>query len=432
MTAPDRNPGRPAMPREGAVLFTAFEPSGDAHAAPVISELRRRRPDLRIHAWGGPRMEAAGAEIVERTSEDGVMGLGGFLKAFEMKRTIDRIDRWAAAHPVALHLPVDSPSANFPICKRLRRRGTRTIHLIAPKVWAWGHWRVRKLQRWSDHVLCILPFEPEWFGERGVEASFIGHPVLSKPIDEAAIAADRGRLPVGDPRILILPGSRSGEIAANLGPQLQAFAAVRSRFPKAVAVILAANERIERLIRERADSSATAMGSAAKAVSVERGMLEAAIAWADLAFATSGTVSLDLTRQACPMIGSYAIPAWQMAIANAVVRTPFKLLPNIVAGEEVVPEFVPYRAGLGATPIIEAAMPLLERRHELEAMRGRLESVRATFDGIDTGPVAASRIIDMLEGWRLESGETGSFPTPIPRPTRIQPGPEVIEDLAEP
>lgn len=412
------------MPRDGVVLLTAFEPSGDAHAAPVVAELHRRRPDLRICAWGGPRMEAAGAEIVERTSDDGVMGFAGVLKAFEMKRTIDRIDRWAARNPVSLHLPVDSPSANFPICKRLRERGTRTIHLIAPKVWAWGHSRVRKLQRWSDHVLCILPFEPAWFGERGVEGTFIGHPVVAKPIDDDAIKADRDRLPEGDPRILVLPGSRSGEIAANLPAQLQTFAAVRSRFPNAQAVILAASERIEGRIR---DAIARSFGETPPEVTIERGILEASIAWADLAFATSGTVSLDLTRQACPMIGSYAIPRWQMWIANTFVRTPFKLLPNIVAEEMVVPEFVPYRAGRGARPIIEAALPMLEDRTRLDAMRERLVEIRAMFDGVDPGEAAADTILGLLEEWGGAAGRSTGLPTTPPRPTRIEAGPEVLE-----
>ena len=413
------------MPREGTVLFTAFEPSGDAHAAPVIAELRRRRPDLRIHAWGGPRMEAAGATIVERTSEDGVMGFAGFLKAFEMKRTIDRIDRWAAAHPVRVHVPVDSPSANFPVCKHLRVRGTRTIHYIAPKVWAWGERRVRKLQRWSDHVLCILPFEPEWFGARGVEATYVGHPVVVKPIDDAALATQIVALPTGDPRIIVLPGSRSSEINANLPAQLTAFAAVRKRFPKAAAVILAANERIEARIRTTIDRR---FGSTPPGVVIERGGLEAANALADLAFATSGTVSLDLTRQACPMIGSYAIPAWQMPIATTFVRAPFKLLPNIVAGEEIVPEFVPYRAGLGAAPIIDAAMPLLEDRTRLDAMRARLEAVLARFAGVDPGSAAADTILDLLDRWTNESGGHATMPTAPSRPLRIEPGPEVVED----
>ena len=388
MTQSPANP-EASTPRR-TILLTAFEPSADIQAAPVVRALLERDPTLRVVAWGGPRMAAAGAEIVERTSEDGVMGLGGFLKVFEMKRTIDRIDRWAAANRVDLHVPVDSPSANFPICKRLRRRGAGTVHLIAPKVWAWGHWRVRKLQRWSDHVLCNLPFEPEWFGGHGVDATFIGHPVLARPLDESALEVERRDLPSGGPRILILPGSRSGEIKGNLRHQFAAFAAIRARHPEATAVVLAANERIAALVRTLADPLPAG-------VVVKREVLDAAISWADLALATSGTVSLDLTKQACPMIGSYAIPRWQTLVSGAMVRIPFKLLPNIVAGEEVVPEFVPYVQSLGAKPIIDAALPLLEDPATLAAMRGRLERVRAMFDGHDPATEAATVMLEKLD-----------------------------------
>jgi lipid-A-disaccharide synthase len=371
------------------ILFTAFEPSADAQAAPVIRALRAREPGLRLVAWGGPRMEEAGAEIIERTSEDGVMGLAGFLKVFEMKRTIDRIDAWAVANRVDLHVPIDSPSANFPICKRLRGHGSRTVHLIAPKVWAWGRWRVRKLQRWSDHVLCNLPFEEAWFRDKGIAATFIGHPVMARSLDEEALAVERRNLPQGTPKILILPGSRSGEIKGNLVHQLDAFAEIRRRHPEAVSVILAANERIEAAIRERFDPLPPG-------VSLERDRLDAAISWADLALATSGTVSLDLTRHACPMIGSYAIPQWQTLVTRLMLRIPFKLLPNIVAGREVVPEFVPYARRHGATPIIETALPLLDDPAALAAMKTRLEGVRAMFDGHDPAIKAADGVLDVL------------------------------------
>ncbi|RPG19644.1 MAG: hypothetical protein CBB69_004810 [Phycisphaera sp. TMED9] len=371
------------------ILFTAFEPSADAQAAPVIRALRAREPGLRLAAWGGPRMEEAGAEIIERTSEDGVMGLAGFLKVFEMKRTIDRIDAWAVTNGVDLHVPIDSPSANFPICKRLRGHGARTVHLIAPKVWAWGHWRVRKLQRWSDHVLCNLPFEEAWFRDKGLAATFIGHPVMARSLDEDALAIERRSLPQGTPKILILPGSRSGEIKGNLVHQLEAFAEIRARHPEAVSVILAANERVEAAIRERFDPLPPA-------VTLERGRLDAAISWADLALATSGTVSLDLARHVCPMIGSYAIPRWQTLVARTMLRIPFKLLPNIVAGREVVPEFVPYDQRRGATPIVETALPLLDDPAALAAMKTRLEGVRAMFDGHDPAIKAADGILDVL------------------------------------
>ncbi|MEE2972587.1 MAG: hypothetical protein VX672_05635 [Planctomycetota bacterium] len=387
---PGSRPAASAGDDREVILVTTFEPSGDAHMAPVVRELLRRRPDLRVVAWGGPRLEEAGAEIVERTADDGVMGLGGFLKAYEIKKVIDRIDAWAAGHPVRLHVPVDSPSANFPICARLRARGARTVHFIAPKIWAWGSWRVERLRRHTDLTLCLLPFEERWFGERGVEARFVGHPVMAKPVDEVALAPHIAALPEGEPRVLVLPGSRSGEIQANLHHQLDAFARIRERHPGAVAYIRAANDRIEAMVRER-------IASLPAGVHLGRDDLEAAIAWADLALATSGTVSLDVARQSTPMVGSYAIAAWQMLVANIFIKAPFKLLPNIVADREVVPELVPYRRGLGCRPIVEAALPLLEDEGVRHRTIEELDGVRAAFEGFDPDLRSADAILEVLD-----------------------------------
>ncbi len=379
--------------RRGSILFTAFEPSGDAHAAPVIRALKARDPALRIYAWGGPKMAAAGAEIVEQTATDGAMGLGGFLKAFEVSRIIKRIDRWSQGAGVRLHVPVDSPAANFPVCKRLRRRGTKTVHLVGPQMWAWGSWRVRKLRRLTDLVLCLLPFEEEWFGDRQVPARYIGHPVIAKKIDQAAIDEQLQRFPSGSPRILILPGSRSGEIAANLRPQMKAFDDIRGRFRNAEAIIIAANDAIADRVRRR-------IGTMPPNVHIATDRLEAAIAWADLALATSGTVSLDLTRQGTPLIGSYAIGPLQMVVASIFVRAPYKLLPNVVAGEQVVPEFVPYCSWLGARPISAAAFDLLQDASSLKRAGRALELVRDAFGEHRPDDEAAESILDVFDGGR--------------------------------
>ncbi|MFN7022873.1 MAG: lipid-A-disaccharide synthase, partial [Phycisphaerales bacterium] len=182
-----------------ALLFTAFEPSGDDHAAPVIAALRSRHPRLPIYAWGGPKMEAAGATIVERTGDDAVMGMPGLAKVLEHSRINRRIDDWLDDHRITVHVPVDSPAANFPICALTKARGAKAVHLVAPQIWAWGQWRLKKLKRLTDLVLCLLPFEEEWFQARGVPARFIGHPLFDRTPDVAAadarIAAGGGTFP---------------------------------------------------------------------------------------------------------------------------------------------------------------------------------------------------------------------------------------------
>jgi len=172
---------------QGTVLVTAFEPSGDAHAAPVIAEIRRRAPQVQVVAWGGPKMEAAGATIIERSADDGAMGLSALSRVGAVRAHQAAIARWASAHRVNVHVPVDSPAANFPVALRMKARGVRVCHLVAPQLWAWAPWRLGKLRRCTDGVLCLLPFEEAWFRSRGVPARFIGHPVLNRPVDTHAV-----------------------------------------------------------------------------------------------------------------------------------------------------------------------------------------------------------------------------------------------------
>ena len=154
------------------LLFTAFEPSGDDHAAGVIAELRRRHPSLEIFAWGGPKMERAGATIVERTGDDAVMGMPGFAKIREHQRINARIADWLDKNPVSAHIPVDSPAANFPICELSKARGIKVVHLVAPQIWAWGRWRIHKLRRMTEFCLQfdspVVP-DPYYGGSQGFE-----------------------------------------------------------------------------------------------------------------------------------------------------------------------------------------------------------------------------------------------------------------------
>ena len=111
-------------------------------------------------------MEAAGATMLGRTADDGVMGLAGATKVLEVRALHNRVVEWVRANPIAVHMPVDSPSANFPLSARLKPMGVRIVNLVAPQLWAWAPWRIRKVRRISDALLCLLPFEEQWFRSR--------------------------------------------------------------------------------------------------------------------------------------------------------------------------------------------------------------------------------------------------------------------------
>jgi len=372
------------------VLFTAQEPSGDAHAAPVIARLREAYPEVEPVAFGGPRMEAAGARMLGRTADDGVMGLAGATKVFEVRALHNRVVDWARQNPVAVHVPVDSPSANFPLCARLKPMGARIANLVAPQLWAWAPWRIRKVRRISDVLMCLLPFEEEWFRTRGVTAKFVGHPVLHTPLDLPQLREQASHLPGGAPRILILPGSRSGEVRRNARLLADAFGLIRGKIASASGLVVASSESNATLVLE------TLGGQLPVGVHMVTEGIDQGVAWCDLALAVSGTVSLDCARQAKPVVGVYRTSSLEVAGARLLLRAPNRLLPNIIAGRRIVPEFVPYAGN--AEPIAAAALELLTNGVRMQRTREDLKGVAASFAGRDPARICAEIVARMARG----------------------------------
>ena len=182
------------------ILFTAFEPSGDALAAPMITRLLEQHPGLRVWALGGPKMLAAGADLIETTTDNPAMLLGAASQARAHQQRLKRLTKWLNDHKLAALVPVDSPAANWSICKLVRKTqpAAKIIHLAAPQLWAWAPWRIKKLRRLTDHVLCLLPFEPDWFTARGVRATFVGHPLFDPSLQSTKPS---GELPDWPPTV---------------------------------------------------------------------------------------------------------------------------------------------------------------------------------------------------------------------------------------
>jgi lipid-A-disaccharide synthase len=377
----------------GSVLFTAFEPSGDAHAAPVIRALLRMAPSLKVYAWGGPLMKQAGATIVEETAVDGAMGLSALKRAAEVRRQIGRIRRWAQAYRVLAHVAVDSPAANFPICKEMRTTGARIVHLVAPQLWAWGRWRVRKLRRLTDLVLCLLPFEEQWFTRRGIPARFIGHPRMNRRIDAKDLRERMHGLPQGAPRIALFPGSRSHEVRANIRLLVDVFSELQSRHSGMGGVIVAASTPMARIIRRKIRVFPTGLH-------LTTGQVDAAIGWSDLCVAVSGTIALDIARQQKPMIGVYktSIPAWLLSML--ILRTRLRLLPNIIAEREIVPEYVPHIGGAG--PIVRQAGRYLQDSKNAAIQSEELARICSRFANKNPPEEAARLILKVIRDGRVD------------------------------
>lgn len=387
-----------AIPGERpAILFTAFEPSGDDHASAVIAELRRRRPDVPIYAWGGPKMERAGATIIERTGDDAVMGMPGIEKIREHQRINQRIEEWLGANAVSVHVPVDSPAANFPICAIAKARGIKVVHLVAPQVWAWASWRVRKLRRLTDLVLCLLPFEEDWFRRHRVPAKFIGHPLFDEPLDVAELDRRAMALPQGAPRVALMPGSRPAELAKNFPILLNAYRKLRAARPGLVGVVAATKPEVEKQLREMAAEH----GGWPEGLACLCGQTDVVVRWCELALVVSGTVTLQVAKQQRPMVIVYKYnPIACFLLGSWLVSTRVFSLPNLIAGRRIVPELVPYFGRGGA--VAREAQRLLDDPQLAEKQRLALADVVDKFRSNRAGTAAADAI-EQVAGLRARA-----------------------------
>ncbi len=347
----------------------------------------RADPGFAVCACGGPQLEAAGATMLERTERMGAVGLNAIKRSRMLRGHVRLIRRFASENRVVAHVAVDSPAANFPIGRLMQRSGVPVIHLVAPQVWAWGRWRVGKLRRMTRLVLCLLPFEEPWFRERSIPARFIGHPSINRPMDMDAIHGQLHRLPQGAPRLGIFPGSRTHEVRANIRLLVSAYSELQGRHAGVCGVIVAANPIIAGIIRRRIRVFPTGLH-------MITGMTEAVVAWCDLALAVSGTVTLDIARQRKPMIGVYKTGLLSWLGARVMLRTRYRLLPNIIAGREIAPEFVPHIGG--PMPIVrQATRYLLDSKHAAVQSQ-ELDRVCRRFSNHDPPREAAIAILEVI------------------------------------
>lgn len=376
------------------ILLTAFEPSGDALAAGLIAQLRLQRPQMKIWALGGPKMAAAGAELIETTTEHPVMLAGALGQAWAHRQRLKRLERWLASHPLAALVPTDSPAANWSICKLVRKRQpqARIVHLAAPQIWAWASWRIHKLRRLTDHVLCLLPFEPPWLGERGVVGTFVGHPIFEHGDPPPTLPA--GSSIQGDLILALLPGSRRGELHKNWPTMLQAFVQLRRKYPQLAGYVAAVNRPARQWLTEASQGQEAGLH-------ILEGRTDEIISRADVVLAVSGTVTLQVAWHRKPMAAMYNVSRlmWNL-LGRWLVSARTFALPNIIAAadgrERLVREFIPHFGAVA--PIVAELDRLLSDPAARAAQRARLEEVCVHFQDRPFGQLAAAKLLEVVEG----------------------------------
>lgn len=323
------------------IFLSAGEPSGDLHAANLIRSLRRLRPDAEFVGYGGPEMTRAGATLLFPLVELSVMWfLRVLLNLHKFIGLVGRADRhFRDERPDAVVL-IDYPGLHWWIARKAKARGIPVFYYVPPQIWAWAGWRVKKVRRYVDHVLCSLPFEPGWYHARGVpQAKYVGHPyfdeLTERVLDAPFLAAARER---GGPVVALLPGSRTQEVTRNVPVMLRAAAAlVASRPGRPIRFVVAC-------LREKHKAMVEAMigeaGLSALSIEVHAGRTAELIRLADVAWAVSGSVGLELMMEALPTVVLYKVNRFDLVIARPFIKAKFISLVNLLADAEVFPEYL--------------------------------------------------------------------------------------------
>jgi lipid-A-disaccharide synthase len=309
------------------IFFSVGEPSGDLHGANLIRQLQSRTT-LDANGLGGPRMQAAGCELLRDTSDLAVMGFFPVIgKLPQFWRLLAQVERSLDEHRPDAVVLVDYPGFNWHVARLAKERAIPVFYYGLPQLWAWASWRVRKVQRYVDHALCKLPFEEAWFKSQGCRATYVGHPyfdeLAQQRLDSVFLASMRpppGRL------VTILPGSRTQEVQYNLPLLLKAAAQVRREVRGVRLAIASYNERQAAMAREL-----VAAGPVPADVFVER--TPELISAADCCLACSGSVSLELLFHAKPAVIVYRVGWLTYQLVRRLVNVRYITLVNLLDNE---------------------------------------------------------------------------------------------------
>jgi lipid-A-disaccharide synthase len=369
------------------IAMVAGEASGDQLGAALINALRRQRPDLQVRAVAGPKMRAAGCEVIADCDELAVMGLAEVLRHLpRLWRLRSRLVRELLAWQPAVFVGIDAPDFNLRLARPLKAAGLRTVQYVSPQVWAWRANRVRTMGASCDRVLCLLPFEPAFYTGHGLAAEFVGHPLA----DEIPLQVDRqaARRALGittqQPVIALLPGSRRGEVARLGTPFKEAAARLAAAHPNWTLLAPMANVEVARLFAE--------LPPAVPQLQLLRGQARVALQAADGALVASGTATLEALLCACPMAAAYRFNPLTVAMVRAfnLYKLPHFAMPNLLANSALVPEL--FQNAVTGKALADTLLALLADPVRLQSMRQGFNAIHQTLR-VDGAARAAAAVL---------------------------------------
>ncbi len=370
------------------IFISVTEPSADGHCAGLINAIKSKGYDnIEFVGIGGPKMAGAGCELLEATVGKAVMIYNAFAAVGHFFKLLNKVKRYLKDNPVDLVIICDSPGFNWHVAKAARKLNTKTLFYVAPQLWAWASWRIRKLKRTCDRLCCILPFEQQWFAERDMPTTYVGNPMVDRLDIDFDHRRDYGDFDPANARIALMPGSREAEIQSLWLPMQQTALALKGKYPGMKFTTVAVDAD-----RQKAFQQSQLDGFECEYVI---GSVHATCKAADFAIVTSGSATLEVAAAACPMVIMYQSNRvlWHL-VGKHIIKTKYLSLVNILAADELVPEFMPYFTSVD--PIIDAVSERLDDRAELTRISIALKELIRPLAAKKASEETADIVIEML------------------------------------
>lgn len=376
------------MPRR--IFITVGEVSGDNHAAGMVAALKRLDASVLVEGIGGPRMQDAGAVLHHETTRRAAMSFHAIKRVGEIRRLEKWLrERYASAEKPDLHVCVDSSGFNLRFAKLAKEAGVPVLYYVAPQLWASREGRIKQMKRCVDRLACIFPFEEKWFTDRGVRATFVGHPLFDQLPDDRFARVPAVRFPERPPVIGVVAGSRRGEVKDNFPPLLDAMRRLADRHP-GTRFLLPTTPAGHELITQT-------IGASIANVEIRQDAFDDLIPQCDLVLCKSGTSTVHVAAYGVPMIVVYRVSTllW-LAVGRWVIKTPKIAMVNILAGNrDLVPEFIPWNGD--PEPIVACAESLLNDPSQLATMRADLLKLIEPLDRRGASENVARMALEMID-----------------------------------
>ena len=370
----------PARTCRRHIFISAGESSGDVHGSALVRAILRREPGARVSALGGPLMRRAGAELVADLTGHAVVGLvEGIRHVGQIWSVFNRVVKRLAADPPDAVVLIDYPEFNLRLARRARKLGITVVYYISPQLWAWRQWRVKILEKYVDKVLVIFPFEDEFYRRHGVEAEFVGHPLVDELAGVPDRAASRRALSLPDDATVVglLPGSRRKEIEAIFPIMARAAHVIRTELGRPVTFIVAKAPSIDISTLQNAASH---LGLDARIICDDT---YRAVRSSDLLLIASGTATVEAMILGTPMVVVYRVSTLTYVLFIRLMRVTHYAMVNIIAGREIVPEYIQRKAS--PAQIAREAVSILRADGAIRMTRDLAETTKLLQRPTDSG-----------------------------------------------